>query len=304
MDVARVERTPSTVTKPLQETQRVAGDIPRLINRGAQIRTGASPTRTERATRLRHTPRTRHRVAGCWSTSSRGSGISRSASPIAPGAASECVVRVELADGAPAVLKIGIPHRESEQEADALERWMATVRCGCFARRRRERFLLERCEPGTFLSASADDPLGVLIELLPRLWKDATGFAHARPTRSSGWISAARSAELARELARDAGRACPRPPGSPRRQRPCRRARAVARHRPEAARRGARVRRCADRSLRRARPFEARRPLPARSAVLRARLTESERALDDRSDIAWSDDASHPQHGEVVEWLS
>ena len=42
--------------------------------------------------------------------------------PYVPGAASEHVVRVELGGGTPAVLKIGHPHRESEQEADALER--------------------------------------------------------------------------------------------------------------------------------------------------------------------------------------
>src|SRR2546430_1423175 len=33
------------------------------------------------------------------------------------------VVRAELPDGAPAVLKVYWPHRESLQEADALERW-------------------------------------------------------------------------------------------------------------------------------------------------------------------------------------
>jgi streptomycin 6-kinase len=40
----------------------------------------------------------------------------------------------------------------------------------------RHALLLERCEPGAFLSEVADDPLGVLIDLLPRLWKDASGF--------------------------------------------------------------------------------------------------------------------------------
>src|SRR4051795_12121822 len=95
----------------------------------------------------------------------------------APGGGSEHVVRVELADGTPAVLKIGIPHRESEQEADALERWDGDGAVRLLRRdNARNALLLERCEPGTFLSQSTDDPLGVLIELLPRLWKDATGF--------------------------------------------------------------------------------------------------------------------------------
>src|SRR5213596_1762981 len=97
--------------------------------------------------------------------------------PYVPGAASEHVVRAELADGTPGVLKIGIPHRESEQEADALERWDGDGAVRLLRRDdARNALLLERCEPGTFLSDAADDPLGVLIELLPRLWKDATGF--------------------------------------------------------------------------------------------------------------------------------
>ncbi|MCW2975822.1 MAG: aminoglycoside phosphotransferase [Actinomycetia bacterium] len=92
-----------------------------------------------------------------------------------PGAAGHAV-RAELPDGTPAVLKLSNPHRESLQEADALERWD-----GDGAVRLLERddthnaMLLERCEPGTFLSHS-DDALGVLIGLLPRLWKSGAGF--------------------------------------------------------------------------------------------------------------------------------
>src|SRR5438132_761892 len=97
--------------------------------------------------------------------------------PYVLGGGSESVVRVELADGTPAVLKIGIPHRESEQEADALERWDGDGAVRLLRRDdARNALLLERCEPGTFLSQRSDDPLGVLIDLLPRLWKDATGF--------------------------------------------------------------------------------------------------------------------------------
>src|SRR5437764_9522790 len=97
--------------------------------------------------------------------------------PYVPGAASEHVLRVELADGMPAVLKIGIPHRESEQEADALERWNGDGAVRLLRRDdARNALLLERCEPGTFLSAAAEDPLGVLIELIPRLWKNADDF--------------------------------------------------------------------------------------------------------------------------------
>jgi streptomycin 6-kinase len=96
--------------------------------------------------------------------------------PYPPGAAGY-VVRAELADGTPAVLKLQHSHREDEQEADALERWNGDGAIGLLRRDdERSALLLERCEPGTPLARAADDPLGVLIELLPRLWKDATSF--------------------------------------------------------------------------------------------------------------------------------
>jgi streptomycin 6-kinase len=92
-----------------------------------------------------------------------------------PGSAGH-VVRAECADGTPAVLKLFWPHREAEQEADALERWDGSGAVRLLARDdERSALLLERCEPGTFLS-TASDPLGVLVELLPRLWKSADGF--------------------------------------------------------------------------------------------------------------------------------
>ncbi len=93
-----------------------------------------------------------------------------------PGAAGHAL-RVELADGTPAVLKLIYPHRESEREADALERWDGDGAVRLLARDdERHALLLERCEPGTFLSEASDDPLGVLIGLLPRLWKSGEGF--------------------------------------------------------------------------------------------------------------------------------
>jgi streptomycin 6-kinase len=100
----------------------------------------------------------------------------RLGAPYPPGAAGY-VVRAELEDGTPAVLKLQHSHREDEQEADALERWDGDGAIRLLARDdERHALLLERCEPGTPVSRGSDDPLRVLIELLPRLWKDATGF--------------------------------------------------------------------------------------------------------------------------------
>ncbi len=93
-----------------------------------------------------------------------------------PGAAGYAF-RVELHDGTPAVLKLSNPHRESLQEADALERWDGDGAVRLLARDdERNALLLERCVPGTFLSGWDGDALGVLIGLLPRLWKSGAGF--------------------------------------------------------------------------------------------------------------------------------
>ena len=92
------------------------------------------------------------------------------------GGAAGYVVRAQLPDGAPAVLKLGYPHRESEREPDALERWGGDGAVLLLARDdARDAMLLERCEPGSFLSESPD-ALDVLTELLPRLSKSAEGF--------------------------------------------------------------------------------------------------------------------------------
>jgi streptomycin 6-kinase len=89
------------------------------------------------------------------------------------------VVRAELPDGTPAVLKVYWPHRESLQEADALERWNGEGAVRLLAHdAERSALLLERCEPGEFLSiAGSEAALDVLVGLLPRLWKSAEGFA-------------------------------------------------------------------------------------------------------------------------------
>src|ERR1700758_5537737 len=120
--------------------------------------------------------------------------------PYPPGAASGYVARAELPDGTPAVLKLGLPHRESEQEADALERWNGDGAVRLLARDDdRHALLLERCEPGTRLSEGASDPLDVLIGLLPRLWKDASGF-HTVADEVAWWALDGDVGALAREL--------------------------------------------------------------------------------------------------------
>jgi streptomycin 6-kinase len=106
--------------------------------------------------------------------------------PYAPGAAGYAAP-VELPDGTRAVLKIGVPHREAEQEADALERWDGDGAVRLLARDdERSALLLERAEPGTFLSESPD-ALDVLIELVPRLWKSAEGF-HTLEEETGYWV--------------------------------------------------------------------------------------------------------------------
>jgi len=125
----------------------------------------------------------------------------RLGSAYVPGVPSH-VVRVELADGTPAVLKVFWPHREAEQEAEALERWDGDGAVRLLARDdERHALLLERCEPGTFLS-SADDPIGVFVDLLPRLWRSGDGF---RPlVEEAGWWAERDLAEVRDHRSRDA----------------------------------------------------------------------------------------------------
>jgi streptomycin 6-kinase len=100
-------------------------------------------------------------------------------------------VRAELADGTRAVLKIVYPHRESEHEADALEHWSGEGAVRLLARSDDGyALLLERCEPGTFLSeAGADTALDVLIGLLPRLWTAAGEPLHTLVDEAAWWVS-------------------------------------------------------------------------------------------------------------------
>jgi streptomycin 6-kinase len=97
----------------------------------------------------------------------------------------------ELPDGTPAVLKLIHPHREAEGEADALARWD-----GDGAVRLLDRsedgwaLLLERCEPGTPLSAAGPETaLAVLAGLLPRLWVPAGPAFRTLADEAAWWVS-------------------------------------------------------------------------------------------------------------------
>ena len=115
------------------------------------------------------------------------------------------VVRATTADGEPAVLKVYFPDRESEQEPDALEAWDGDGAIRLLRRDdERHAMLLERCEPGTFLSSWDGDRLGVLIDLLPRLWQASPEGFHTLVDEVEHWIDERLepyAAGLARELA-------------------------------------------------------------------------------------------------------
>lgn len=80
-----------------------------------------------------------------------------------------------LPDGVEVVLKMQFPHRESEHEAAALAVWHGQGAVRLIAHdMRRHAILMERCVPGTKLSALQEDAaLDVFVELLPRLLKPA-----------------------------------------------------------------------------------------------------------------------------------
>ncbi len=99
-------------------------------------------------------------------------------------------VRARLLDGAPAVLKLIWPHRESAYEGEALEHWGGE---GAVRLLRRDAhgtaLLLERCEPGAFLSTlDLDAALDVYVGLLPRLWRSAGAPFHSLEQEAALWL--------------------------------------------------------------------------------------------------------------------
>ncbi|MBD0317510.1 MAG: phosphotransferase [Thermoleophilia bacterium] len=107
-------------------------------------------------------PRLVGEVAEAWSL--------RLGEPVEP-AHIAYVAPVRLSDGGAAVLKLNVPHRESEHEAHALAHWEGLSAVRLFAHDpSRRALLLERCEPGTALSETdEDEALTVAATILRRL---------------------------------------------------------------------------------------------------------------------------------------
>jgi streptomycin 6-kinase len=120
------------------------------------------------------------------------------------------VYRATRADGTHAVLKFWHPHREALQEGDALERIDGDGAIRLLERDDDEHaLLLELCEPGTPLSARPlPEAMDVLVELLPRIWKNADGF-HTLVDEIECWAElgelSGRELDLARDLASSQG---------------------------------------------------------------------------------------------------
>ena len=120
------------------------------------------------------------------------------------------VYRVTRPDGTRAVLKLSHPHREALQEGDALERIDGDGAVRLLERDDDEHALLiELCEPGAPLSTlPLPEAMDVLVGLLPRLWKNADGF-HTLVDEIECWAElgelGGRELERARELASSQG---------------------------------------------------------------------------------------------------
>ena len=101
------------------------------------------------------------------------------------------VWKADLPDGTPAALKLTlIADRETEQEADALERWGGDGAIRLLRRDdERHALLLERCEPGTPLSAAGGETaLDVVVGLLPRLWRAPADGFHTLEDEVAWWL--------------------------------------------------------------------------------------------------------------------
>lgn len=89
------------------------------------------------------------------------------------------------------VLKIQWPHEECAYEADALGTWDGDGAVRLIANdKKRHALLLEHCRPGTALGdAKSVDPIAIVIDLLPRLWKPAGPPFKSLSTEAKEWLA-------------------------------------------------------------------------------------------------------------------
>lgn len=113
----------------------------------------------------------------------------RRVGPPFPDAFVSLALPVELPDGTPAVLKLQYPDRDSEHEAAALAAWDGVGAARLLAHEPADRALLvERCVPGAPLHRlPAEAALGVVVELLPRLWRPAGAPFTTLAEEAAGW---------------------------------------------------------------------------------------------------------------------
>ncbi|SCL13230.1 aminoglycoside phosphotransferase family protein [Micromonospora inyonensis] len=110
--------------------------------------------------------------------------------PVYPRSLVSLVLAAELPDGTPAVLKLQYPDGDSEHEAAALATWAGDGAVRLLAHAPAWRALLiERCVPGDPLSGRpAEEALGVVVDLLPRLWRPAGAPFTSLADEAAGWV--------------------------------------------------------------------------------------------------------------------
>lgn len=94
-------------------------------------------------------------------------------------------------DGDEVVLKLQWPHPECEHEAAALVAWAGDGAVALLAHDpARSALLLERCTPGDRLATRPDvDAIGAFVDLLPRLWTEATEPFRSLADEATQWRS-------------------------------------------------------------------------------------------------------------------
>jgi streptomycin 6-kinase len=108
-----------------------------------------------------------------------------------PYAFASVALPVTRADGSDAVLKVGLPDRESEHEGDALAAWEGNGAVLLLEHdRARHALLIERCRPGTSLrGVEPDVALDIAIGLLRRLWIPAGAPFRSLAEEAAWWVS-------------------------------------------------------------------------------------------------------------------